>query len=127
MIPEPGSFTTPTPRTDDQQWVPDWNGLGPDPKPVVDAGFARELERELAATVAELNRVAKDARAIALANVQPLADTARLDWLYKRENADAVWFHHRVDAWFVRGNNNPFENPRAAIDFAMKTFPNEQS
>lgn len=46
MIPEPGSFTTPTPRTDDHQWLPEWNGMGSDPTPVVDAEFARLLERE---------------------------------------------------------------------------------
>lgn len=39
--------TSETPRTDANKWTPEWNGLGADPEPVVDADFARQLKREL--------------------------------------------------------------------------------
>ncbi len=45
-----------TPRTDDALWTiqPDYDHCGNDPEDVVDADFARQLERELAAALARV-------------------------------------------------------------------------
>ena len=48
---------TPTPRTDDEEFTPQWTGIGTEPGPVVSVEFARQLERENLQLKARLERI----------------------------------------------------------------------
>lgn len=85
---------------------------------------AREVSSQL---TAELNTVAKDARALALSNLDALADSRRIDAIQERRWG--IWYNDRVQRFIVQAHQQTCGtiaasgSVRVAIDDAMKAKP----